>query len=292
MFDRVVIVDWSASSRPSAARPVVDAIWIGVAEARGVTAQYVRTRAAAEASLSGLLAQGRVLVGFDFAMGYPAGFAQALTGQARAAAVWAWLAARISDGSDNANNRFAVAAEVNRGFGGGGSYLGGPYLGGPYLGGPFWGCPAGTDLPGLAPTKPVDYAALGLAERRLVEQLVPRAQPVWKLYTTGSVGSQSLMGLPVVHRLARAGAAVWPFCDAADARVVVAEVYPSLLNGPVARAGGIKDEAQVRLLALALWRLARSGGLEALLAVPQGVARTEEGWILGAGHADALEAVL
>ena len=190
--------------------------------------------------------------------------------------VWAWLDARITDGVDNANNRFVVAAAVNRIFGGAG---------------PFWGCPAGTQLPGLHPVKTVDYAALGLSERRGTEALVRRAQPVWKLYTTGSVGSQSLMGLPLVHRLSQAGAAVWPF-DAADARVVLAEVYPSLLAGAVAQQGGIKDQAQVRLLASALWRLAQGGGLSALLRVPDGPARTEEGWILGAGHTAALEAAL
>lgn len=276
MFDRVVIVDWSAASQPSPARPSADAIWIGVAEAGGEDTRYCRTRAAAEAAIAGLVAAGRVLVGFDFPFGYPAGFAARLTGRARAAAVWDWLAQRIEDGPDNRNNRFAVAASVNRVFGGAG---------------PFWGCPAGVDLPGLRAVKAVDYAALGLAERRGVERLVPRAQPVWKLYTTGSVGSQSLMGLPVVHRLAQAGAAVWPF-DPAPARVVLAEVYPSLLAQAVAREGGIKDEVQVRLLARALWRLAQDGGLAALWDVPQGVAHSEEGWILGAGQAGVLEAAL
>jgi molybdopterin-guanine dinucleotide biosynthesis protein B len=279
-FDTVVVVDWSASQAPSPAKPTADAIWTAVVRGGVSDSTYHRTRALAERHLNAVLAleaaQGRrVLVGFDFPMGYPAGFAARLTGQARAAAVWDWLAARITDGEDNRNNRFAVAAEVNRSFGGAG---------------PFWGCPAGVDLPGLGPTKAVDYLALGLAERRLVEQKVPRAQPVWKLYTTGSVGSQSLMGLPVVHRLAQAGASVWPFNDT-PARVVVAEVYPSLLARFVAREGGIKDEAQVRLLARALWRLSQSGGLSALWQVPL-AARAEEGWILGAGHVEALEAAL
>ena len=282
-FDTVVVVDWSASSSPSPARPSADAIWIAVVQGGDAVSSYHRTRAQAERHLQQVLADEaaagrRVLVGFDFPMGYPAGFAARLTGSARVQDVWAWLAARIVDGPDNANNRFAVAAEMNRA-------LGGP--------GPFWGCPAGVALPGLGPTKAVDYAALGLAERREVERVIPRAQPVWKLYTTGSVGSQSLMGLPVVHRLAQAGAAVWPFEDPGGASVVVAEVYPSLLAGAVSRemaqAGGIKDEVQVRRLALALWRLGQAGGLDALVDAPQGDARREEGWILGAGQAALLE---
>lgn len=276
MFDRVVIVDWSAASTPSPARPSKDAIWIGVADSAGVTAQYHRTRTSAEVALSGIIADGgRQLIGCDFPFGYPHGFARRLTGQPTAPAVWHWLAQNISDDAANANNRFAVAAAINRGMA---------------AAGPFWGCPASVTLPGLPARKTVDYAALGLAERRHIETLVPRAQPVWKLYTTGSVGSQALMGLPMVHRLAAAhGLAVWPFDE--PGAITLAEVYPSLLARAVARDGGaVKDEVQVRLLACALFALARAGRLAALFDVPD-IAR-EEGWILGAGHGDLLEAAL
>lgn len=280
-FDTVVVVDWSAASSPSPARPSADAIWIGVAGGAELVA-YHRTRMAAEAALAALLAAERaagrrVLVGFDFALGYPAGFAERLTRRAEARAVWAWMAGRIADDTANRNNRFLVAEGINRAFCGTGPYKG-----------PFWGRPAGLDLPALPATKAVDYAGLGLTERRAVERVVPRAQPVWKLYTTGSVGSQVLMGLPMVHRLAQgAGVAVWPFDDVGAAPVVLAEIYPSLLSPQVAAAGGIKDAAQVGLLSRALWRLSASGGLAALLAVPEGVPK-DEGWILGAGHEAAL----
>ncbi len=276
MFDRVVIVDWSAANTPSPLRPGKDAIWIGVADAGGVATQYHRTRAGAEAAISHLIGGGqRMLVGCDFPFGYPAGFAERLTGRGSAAALWQWLADRITDTPANANNRFAVAAGINRQFGGAG---------------PFWGRPAGLDIAGLPATKTVDYAMLGLAERRQIERLVPRAQPVWKLFTTGSVGSQALMGVPMVHRLSCTHhLAVWPF--SAPGAVTVAEVYPSLLARAVARdAGAIKDEVQVRLLARALFALAKAGQLAPLFDVPP-IAR-EEGWILGAGHADLLEAAL
>jgi hypothetical protein len=276
LFDRVVIVDWSASSVPSPARPSKDAIWIGAADAAGITTQYHRTRLQAEAALLALIATGgRILIGCDFPFGYPRGFAEHLTGQAQAAAVWAWLAEQITDDATNANNRFAVAAAINRGMGGNG---------------PFWGCPAHLMLDGLHPRKLVDYAALGLAERRQIETLVPRAQPVWKLFTTGSVGSQALMGLPMVHRLAGTqGLAVWPF--ESPRAITLAEIYPSLLARAVSRdPGAIKDEVQVRLLAQALFALAGAGQLEPLFAVPE-IAR-EEGWILGAGHGDLLEDAL
>lgn len=284
-FDTVVVVDWSAASAPSPARPSADAIWIGVAGAGGETVEYFRTRAAAEIALRRLLASEqaaarRVLAGFDFALGYPAGFAARLTGQESARAVWAWMTAQITDGDDNRNNRFQVADAVNRRFGGAG---------------PFWGRPASLVLGNLPATKAVDYAALGLPERRAVECRVPRAQPVWKLYTTGSVGSQVLMGMPLVHRLAQgAGVAVWPFDEpqtVASASVVLAEIYPSLLARVVALQDGIKDAAQVRLLSRALWRLAQAGRLTSLFALPDSAA-AEEGWILGAGHEAALLAAL
>ena len=263
-FDRVIVVDWSASSQPSPARPSADAIWVGEASASGEIVTYHRTRAAAATALAASLGgHDRVLLGFDFPMGYPAGFAERLTGTADPKAVHTWLAAAIQDTADNRNNRFATAARINRMFG---------------PAGPFWGCPASVDIDGLSPRKRIDYAALGLAERRHVETLVPRAQPVWKLFTTGSVGSQALMGLPLIHRL---GLPVWPFDPPADR--MVAEVYPSLLAPAVAREAGIKDAAQVRLLARALWRLSRAGVLGRLFDVPA-IAR-REGWILGAGHA-------
>lgn len=279
-FDRVIVADWSAAGSPSPARPSADAIWIGAADEDGVRTAYFRTRALAEAHLAGEIAapRGRTLIGFDFPMGYPAGFAARLAGKPQARAVWGWLAAHLVDGPDNRNNRFQVADRINAGFGG--------------LG-PFWGRPRGLDLPHLPERKAVDYQALGLAERRLVERVVPRAQPVWKLYTTGAAGSQGLMGQAMVHRLAGLpGVAVWPF-DPPGARVVLAEVYPSLLARAVAAEGAaIKDEVQVRLLARSLWALGRRGALEALLATPGGAVTAEEGWILGAGHADVLEEAL
>lgn len=283
-LDRVIVADWSASGQPSPARPTANAIWIGQADARGVETRYFRTRAAAEAHLAQAIAEnrGRLLIGFDFPMGYPEGFAARLTGQADARSVWGWLARALTDTDLNHNNRFEIAARIN-------AQIGGP-IGRP---GPFWGRPRGLALPDLPETKTVDYPALGLAERRQVETLVPRAQPVWKLYTTGAAGSQGLLGQTMIHRLAsRPGVAVWPF-DPPEAPVVLAEVYPSLLARAVAAdTAPIKDEAQVRLLARALFALSRAGGLSEMLATRAGTVTTEEGWILGAGHADRLAGAL
>ena len=299
-FDLVAVVDWSASSARPRTRPQADAIWVGLASAPGIITTYHPSRHAAELALNRMidaaLSQNqRLLIGFDFPMGYPDGFAARLTGHASAPAVWDWLNHHITDGPLNRNNRFAVADQINQTFNADQT-----------LGGPFWGRPESQPFPHLPARKTVDYPSLNLAERRRVEQVVRSAQPVWKLYTTGAAGSQSLTGLPLIHRLSqRPQVSVWPFQPATQ--VTLAEVYPSLLapavtatltaaNGPVsARANApraIKDEVQVRLLSRALHSLSQAGALTAFLNDPPPEARSEEGWILGAGHAAALLAAL
>lgn len=280
-FDLVVIVDWSARARPSPSRPARDAIWIAVADGAGVRCDYLRTRDAAERALAQLFEAAiergqRVLAGFDFPFAYPAGFAAAVAGQSDPLALWDALAARIEDGAENENNRFEVAAALNRLF---------PGIG------PFWGCPAadaGPDLPRQGSAR----HGHGLPERRAVERLVRSAQPCWKLYTTGSVGSQALLGLPRLAALRRrfgAQLSVRPF-EREETPVVLAEVYPSLLAREIAaraEPGEIPDRAQVRVLAETLRRM-DPGVLDRLLAEGD----PEEGWILGAGQEDLLRAAL
>lgn len=283
-FDTILIVDWSARSAPSPVRPAADAIWLGQAGAAGPRETYHRTRSAAIAYIEERIAieldaGRRVLIGFDFPFGYPAGFAQTVTGQADALAVWEWLAGTIKDADDNRNNRFEVAARLNALFPGTG---------------PFWGRPADPGVDGL-PQRGTERLGHGLPERRAVEDHVRRAQPVWKLYTAGSVGSQMLLGQPWLWRLRQTFGrrlSVWPFEDT-DAPVMLAEVYPSLLSRVVDDAAALepaaaKDQLQVRLLARALAQMSETGTIAAALDAAKGAALAEEGWILGAGAEEEL----
>src|SRR5271157_4199718 len=112
LFDTYIIVDWSAARTPKTGR---DSIWICRHRRNGETVANPPTRHAALALLAEMLAsamhQGeRVIAGFDFPFGYPAGFARrlGLTG-APWRAVWDEIASRVDDQPDNRNNRFEVA---------------------------------------------------------------------------------------------------------------------------------------------------------------------------------------
>ena len=277
-FDRVAILDWSAARGRRKGR---DSIWLGVCDASGSREVNLPTRSEAEATLRDLVAGAggaRLLIGADFAFGQPAGFARALTGQAEARAVWRWLAARVVETADHGSSYRAVAAEMNGHFPGEG---------------PFWGNGEKVPTPGLPRKKPP--LPPGLSEHRATDLAAvgpgARPKPVWQLAGAGAVGAQMLTGLPVLERLCAAfpDIAVWPFERIAGRTVVLAEVYPSLLSAAVRAEGGVTDQAQVRLLARALWRLSVRGDLAALFDVE---ADPEEGWILGAGRQELLQAAL
>ncbi|PTS90180.1 cobalamin biosynthesis protein CbiG, partial [Caulobacter sp. HMWF009] len=97
LFSAYVIVDWSAAAKPTTG---ADSVWIGVLK-RDVRFRLTfeshnpATRQEAEAKLAAILDDfkkrgERALVGFDFPLGFPQGFAQALNlpGEAPWRAVW------------------------------------------------------------------------------------------------------------------------------------------------------------------------------------------------------------
>ncbi len=302
IFHTHVIVDWSARSKPSPARATRDAIWWAVAR-DGIVDEpaYARTRHDAVERLAALIAAEldaarRVLIGFDFPFGYPAGVAAHLTGEASALTLWNWLAARIEDTEENTNNRFAVAEEINRTYPGFG---------------PFWGRPQNWPYPEV-PTRESSRTGREAhpPERRIADLHAKGAKTIWQLAYAGSVGSQVLLGLPALKRLIadsrlKGRAAVWPFdtgLRAPEAPAVIAEIYPSLLRKEVEarkNEGEIPDAAQVRINAEAIARLDAQEGLGPLFqgapfldATERRLIETEEAWILGLGHEEELKKAL
>ena len=261
--DSYAMVDWSGGN-DRGPRPKRDAIWACVVRDREADAPvYLRNRARAEAWLCDLIeteltADRRLCLGFDFSFGYPSGFAGAL-GCAGPLALWEWLEARIDD-ADAANNRFDLAGQINLKFGGHG---------------PFWANALRRDVPGLPRTK-ARYRN-PFPDRRRVELHAKGSFTCWQLAGAGAVGSQVLMGLPVLARLRRRFAgqiAVWPF-EPLDRPVTLLEIWPSLnLGAPPPQT--IKDAWQVREVALDLARRDPAQRAAALV-----VNAPEEGWIFG-----------
>lgn len=291
LFDSYVAVDWSASNKPTSGK---DSIWSCVADERAKPLRTTnhRTRRAAEAWLLHYLtvavhAGRRVLVGLDFPYGYPAGFAAALELQGEPwRAVWIYLEGQIVDDGHNVSNRFEVAARINQQLG---------------RHAPFWGRPDNLMLPSLPFRKEVLYRTAelgGLSEWRQAEQelqrLKTRPQSVWKLAGAGAVGSQSLVGIPIVARLRdhealRDVSRVWPFevhvpdRRAGSPAVVHAEIWPTIVPFN-SEPGAYRDEKQVRAVVRHWRELDRVGHLGNLFAAaPDNEAvQHEEGWVLGA----------
>ena len=269
-FDTIVVVDWSAASVPRQGR---DSIWVGVWRGGGFAAENPATRAEAMACLRTLMAAEaragrRVLAGFDFAFGYPAGLARAM-GVADWRGVWAWLADHLAEGPRNANDRFALGGRINRRFFDGQ--------------GPFWGNGLKADVPGLPRLKPGGWGTRLPANRRACDSLARGAQEVWKLSGAGSVGGQALTGIAALELLRHAvGASVWPF-EAPGRGPVLAEVFPSLWP-LLPESGEARDRAQVRS---ATYGLAAMDAGDALAAALSARARMgsevleHEAWMLG-----------
>eukprot|EP00850_Spirogloea_muscicola_P013533 SM000092S24501 [mRNA] locus=s92:326364:338627:+ [translate_table: standard] len=233
-------------------------------------------------------------------------------------AVWDYLSEEVVDGEGNENNRFEVAAQTNKL-----ELLTLPDCQCTGM------CEAGDNISAAKATqcateledKTMKYDPdRGLPELRLTESLFS-ASPTWKLYTTGSVGSQTLLGIPRLralrdHSVLNSHTMVWPFetglnvpsalarddppqthdtpaSDRLEPLIVLAEVYPSLIE-PLCEAGEPKDAGQVRALALHLAKLDSLGLLAVLLRGP--LAGADEaaavaavpGWRKGPAKKDAL----
>jgi precorrin-8X/cobalt-precorrin-8 methylmutase len=311
LFDAYVIVDWSGSDRRRTGKQ--DCIWIayGPATATAPTAVSPPSRTEAEqiirAQLQPFVAgnKGRILLCADFGYGYPAGFAALLARSFSGELppwriVWQYLRKHIQDDlgtkpgqqPTNRSNRFEVASAINTEV----SSSASP--------GPFW-ClfkPGGyACVAQKRPPQPFVCAAGSVAPLRITDRRAKSDTP-FRLFGTGSVGSQVLTGIPRLESIrfdpqfARCSA-VWPFETEwasptgtwldPEVRILHAEIYPSV-RAPLTDM--IKDRGQVR----AMWHWARDldarNSLINEFAIPPGIAsgsvedhiiRREEGWILG-----------
>ncbi len=297
LFDAVIIADWTAAEGKKLGD---QSVWIGVAKRDVRFRLYTEThntatRAEGEALLNKLISEhrkrgDRVLVGFDFTLGYPAGTAARLKLDGTPwSAMWKFIAANIVDKADNTNNRYQVAAKINRLM--------------TDEAWPFWGAPAKQAQRWLTTTKPPAGAGADIPEFRATEDAVRKGklQPksVWQMHGAGAVGGQTLVGAPMVRRLLESlgdAGAVWPFStgwralDTADVEplsAVVVEVWPSMFDAKP-EAGEYKDQAQVRVTAEAIAKMDEAGDLAKAFAPPKGASEAliqqveqEEGWILG-----------
>lgn len=297
LFDSYVMVDWSAASKPASG---ADSIWIGALtpDSRlklAFKAANPPTRAKALLELEDLLGRclkrgDRVLVGVDFPLGFPAGTSEALKLKGEPwRGIRDFLLKEMKDKPDNSNNRFALAARMNR------LISGGPF--------PFWGCSKKDELTTLSVKKSREHGAGDIPEFRIVENAAldakkARPQPVWKIAYAGAIGGQTLTGIPAIERLRQTFSSlrIWPFEiplaklddeGLEGVRILVAEVLPSL-NSARQEATEIRDEAQVRSACEALAERDASGKLAGMFAgdpqlsdAQKAKVTSEEGWILG-----------
>jgi hypothetical protein len=292
LFNAYVMVGWSAGSKPATGK---DSVWIGVLKPDArfrlqFEAHNPATRDEALVLLTKIVGdlnrlRQRVLIGFDFALGFPQGTAAALKLKSPDwRGLWDFLGNRVSDKPNNINSRFNDAAQMNR------IMTDQPW--------PFWGCPPRDAQRTLTATKPVyDHAGLPPLQRRTEANL--KTKPLWQLYGAGTVGGEAILGIPRARALLTSlgdAAKVWPFqtgwkalteADLADLKALIVEVNPAFAEIK-SETGEIVDRAQVRSLAEHFARLDDAGKLGAVFAQSKGrpgdvePVETEEGWILGA----------
>jgi len=290
-FDAYVMVDWSSSSQPVRGN---DSIWIAMGQWSGQTFTAdepvnIPTRIEAVDKLTRKLIQWkgegkRVLVGFDFAFGYPAGFARAL-GLTSSRGAWkalhSYFAENVKDSKENVHNRDAFAEQCNR-------LVGAP--------GPFWGCAKDAVTEALMQHRVgvFSFPHNGLAEWRATElEARKRAttQSVWKLNCGVSVGGQTILGIKHLDDLARTVTAHrWPFDGWGtphEPAIWFAEIFPSLVQYPEFSAEYSRDRMQVQSCVRRAAERERDGLLQGDFDRPGQLSpatlaqvEEEEGWIL------------
>lgn len=200
---RVVAVDWSGAKVGPEKR-----IWLAeVVGGEVVRLEDGRSRAEVideviSIGAASRLAQEHLVVGLDFAFGFPIAIANRMFADLDSRSVWS---AVRDEGED-----WLRECEP-----------------------PFWGRP-GKPNPhgerGILETRfEAQFRATELALR--AEGLSPKS--ILQIGGAGSVGTGSLRGMPHLLTLAEAGFSIWPFDEATD--LTVFEMYPRIHTGPVVK---------------------------------------------------------
>lgn len=204
---RVIAIDWSGARKGAEKR-----IWLAEA-AEGQLTRLENGRGG-EQIFDHLKAEAerdpRMIVGLDFAFSLPAWFLEE-RGFTSARELWE-LAGREAE-------EWLAGCEP-----------------------PFWGRP-GKGRPDLGSVR---------GHFRRTDTAVPdtggiRPKSVFQIGGVGAVGTGSLRGMPILHRLAEAGFSVWPF-DSPEPPLIV-EIYPRVLTGAVN-----KSSASDRAIHLSAYR--------------------------------------
>lgn len=283
-FDRILVIDWSSSNGRNKGK---DSIWVADSAGKSVNlpTRHEAITFVERATVRTQSHNERMLIGWDFAFGYPAGFAAAI-GAKDWEGVWRRLHAAVKDTPENKSNRFEVGAAINRALS--------------QEPGPFWGHNGKMRPKGLHPKRYPDgdrhrwtypFAYTRFIERHLKTQKLS-ASSVFQLAYNGCVGSQTLLGIAHLQGLReRFGTTlkIWPFetdfANTLSAPVICAEIYPSahrVPDGPE-----VKDQRQVEavLRDFEAWNtdgtLAKKMNAPSLHGEARKAVRHEEGWIIG-----------
>ena len=213
LFDFYIMADWSGAARRRGMR--ADAIWIAfggkVDERPKTISPFSRSEAIqlVRKLLEAQVSDGhRTLVCFDFAYAFPRDFSaalQAATGRLDNVPpwllVWQYLHDQIRDDDEpssarkpsNRSNRFEVASKINSLWSLDGDSAG-----------PFWSAPSEGRYRYISQNQPAQsfQSAQGYATpARRFTDLRARSGSPFRLFGHGSVGSQTLTGIPRLHEL-------------------------------------------------------------------------------------------
>ncbi len=282
MFNGYIMVDWSAANRPTTG---ANSIWVAELIGGKKNIENFSTREETYDYLIDIISKTkekqRLLIGLDFAFGYPADAYDKFNCENKNVKnknwkyLWTLISAQITDNHRNKNNRFEVAGKLNTHFKGGN---------------PFWGHNVAHNFNNLVNNPPPEnYGIVLPREKRCIDTLT-NGKSVWNIYNPGSVGSQTLMGIPTLQKLKERGdCCVWPFQDLDETKHVIAEIYPSIWD--IQGDHDINDANQAYTVAKNIAYLDKNELLQNFLNAPfdyerdnkinEGDITKKEGWMLG-----------